>query len=199
MAVTNAHAAGGSRSGLLGLDASAWNWITSHARWVALAFFLLNVALKMPFLGGSSLFLDEAVAIYDTQGSVAKTIDFSANDPTPPLYYLTLGLWCKVFGISEMSARFPSMLFSAATAALLFLLGLRHFNVRAGVFAASLFTVSGIAMVFAHEARAYALASMLMVISYMLFLDIARAERPRWQTFLGIALVNALLLYTHYL
>jgi hypothetical protein len=25
----------------------------------------------MPFLGGSSLFLDEAVAIYDTQGSVS--------------------------------------------------------------------------------------------------------------------------------
>jgi hypothetical protein len=64
---------------------------------------------------------------------------------------------------------------------------------------ALLFTVSGVAMVFAHEARAYALASMLMVISYLLFLDIYRADKPKWRTFLGLALVNTLLLYTHYL
>ncbi len=196
---SNTNESVGQLSGLRGIDQQFWNWISRNWRWALLGFFLLNVALKMPFLGGSSLFLDEAVAIYDTQGSVLETIDFSANDPTPPLYYLTVGLWCKVFGISEFSARFPSMLFSSATAALLFLLGFRHFNVRAGFFAALLFTVSGVAMVFAHEARAYALASMLMVISYLLFLDIYRADKPKWQMFLGIALVNALLLYTHYL
>ena len=137
-------------SGLGGIDQRFWNSTSRNWRSVFLGFFLLNVALKMPFLGGSSLFLDEAVAIYDTQGSVLETIDFSANDPTPPLYYLTVGLWCKVFGISEFSARFPSMLFSSVTAALLFLLGFRHFNVRAGFFAGFLFAVNGVAMVFAH-------------------------------------------------
>ncbi|MBK9451957.1 MAG: glycosyltransferase family 39 protein [Bacteroidetes bacterium] len=199
MTAIEANAGARQSSGLLGADQSFWTWISRHVRWIALAIFLLNVALKAPFLGGTSLFLDEAVAIYDTQGSVPETINFSANDPTPPLYYLTLGLWCKIFGISEFSARFPSMLFSSATAALLFLVGFRHFNVRAGLYAALLFTVSGVAMVFAHEARAYALASMLMVISYSLFLDVYRADRPQWKTFLGLVLVNTLLLYTHYL
>ncbi|MFM2375114.1 MAG: hypothetical protein RLZZ165_211 [Bacteroidota bacterium] len=176
-----------------------WNAMASHARWIALGIFLVNVALKLPYLDGSSLFLDEAVAIHGTQGTIGQTIEFSANDPTPPLYYLVLGLWCKVFGISELSARFPSMLFSSATAALVLLFGIRHFNARAGLFAAAMFTVSGIAMVFAHEARAYALASMLMVISYGLFLDIVHADRPPWGRLLGIAVVNAMLLYTHYL
>ena len=180
-------------------DTRFWVWVQRRGSTLAILFFLLNVGLKLPWIAGSSLFLDEAVAIFETQGSIGETIQFSAADPTPPLYYLTVGLWCKVFGLSEMSARFPSMLFSSATAAFIFLLGLRHFGARTGFFAALFFTLSSVGMVFAHEARAYALAGMLMVLSYWLFLEIAKKDRPGWKLFVAIGIVNALLLYTHYL
>lgn len=106
-------------------EGKLWTWVDGHRWWVLLLIIGLNIGLKAPYLGGTSLFLDEAVAIHDTQGSIAETIAFSASDPTPPLYYLVLGLWCKLFGISEASARFPSMLFSTLTAGLIFLIGRR--------------------------------------------------------------------------
>lgn len=187
------------KSGFLGMEGRFWDWVTAHKGLVALVILLANIALKLPFLGGSSLFLDEAVAIYETQEGVGKTIEFSASDPTPPLFYLVLSVWTQVFGISEASARFPSMMFSAITAALIFLLGTRHFGARAGLYASLLFTCSAIGMVFAHEARSYALAGMLTTMSYFLFLNHAAAERVDYRRLGLLVLVNALLLLTHYL
>lgn len=187
------------RPGILGAEGRIWEWILAKKGWVALAIFLLNIALKLPFLGGASLFLDEAVAIYETQDGVGKTIEFSANDPTPPLFYLVLSVWTQIFGISEASARFPSMIFSSITAALIFLLGCRHFGARAGLYSALLFTCSAIGMVFAHEARSYALAGMLTTMSYFLFLNHATDEKLDFRRLGLLVLVNALLLLTHYL
>lgn len=179
-------------------EGKLWTWVDGHRWWVLLLIIGLNIGLKAPYLGGTSLFLDEAVAIHDTQGSIAETIAFSASDPTPPLYYLVLGLWCKLFGISEASARFPSMLFSTLTAGLIFLIGRRFFAARAGVYASLLFTCSNVAINFSHEARAYALAGLLMSCSYYAFLSLSEARERQWWPALGLLLANALLLYTHY-
>lgn len=181
------------------IEAGFWQWTMRRGLWVALLIILVNIGLKAPFLGGTSLFLDEAVAIHETQGSVLETIEFSASDPTPPLYYLVVGQWCKVFGISEASARFPSMLFSAFTAGLIFLIGRRFFAVQAGLYASLLFTISDVAINFSHEARAYALAGMLMCGSYYAFLSLVQARNRRGWPAVGLVVMNVLLLYTHYL
>ncbi|MFN8395030.1 MAG: glycosyltransferase family 39 protein [Bacteroidia bacterium] len=186
-------------TGFLGMEGRFWDWVLAKKAWIALAIFLVNIALKLPFLGGSSLFLDEAVAIYETQDGVGKTIEFSANDPTPPLFYLVLSVWTQIFGISEASARFPSMIFSSITAALIFLLGCKHFGSRAGLYSSLLFTCSAIGMVFAHEARSYALAGMLTTMSYFLFLNHAADDKVIYKRLGLLVLVNALLLLTHYL
>ncbi len=183
---------------LLVREEAFWTWVGKHSWWMLVALLALNIALKAPYLGGTSLFLDEAVAIHETQGSVAETLEFSAKDPTPPFYYLVLGFWCKIFGISEASARFPSMLFSAATAGMIFLLGRRFFSARAGLYAALLFTLSNVGMNFAHEARAYALAGLLMTCSYYTYLALADAKTRHWRPALVLLVLNALLLYTHY-
>ncbi len=180
-------------------EAGVWEWLSKHRMGVLIALVALNIALKIPFLGSSSLFLDEAVAIFETQGSISDTIAFSAKDPTPPQYYLLLGLWCKVFGISEFSARFPSMLFSAMTAAAIFWIGNRFSSTRTGLYAALVFTFSNVVIAFSHESRAYALASMLMVLSYGAFLALVHAQDRHWRPALALGLVNVLLLYTHYL
>lgn len=182
-----------------GREAAFWNWISKNGLLVLLCIFAVNVALKLPYLSGASLFLDEAVAIHETQGSIARTVEFSASDPTPPLFYLVLGQWCKVFGISEASARFPSLLFSAITACMIFSIGRRFFSVQSGFYAAWLFTFSNTAINFSHEARAYALAGMLMSFSYYLFLRLASDKASLWRLALALTLVNAALLYTHYL
>lgn len=175
-----------------------WRQLERHYLHLFFIFILLNVAIKLPYLGESGLFLDEAAAIFHTQGSFEETIDFSIKDPTPPLFYLTLWGWMKMFGISEISARFPSMLLSAFSAGLLFLLGRRLGNVKVGVFAALLFSFSTININFAQEARAYAMASFLLLLSYYLFAGLFEIEGRRLRHFILLAIINTFLLYTHY-
>lgn len=166
-----------------------------------LLFFLvvaLNIVLKLPHLGSNGVFLDEAAAIFHTQGSFGETIDFSLKDPTPPLYYVTLWAWTKCFGISEISVRFPSMLFSAFAAGMIFLLGRRLGNVKVGLFAALFYSFSSLHLDFAQEARAYSMAMCLLMISYYLFAGLFDSEGRSKKHLIALALVNAMLLFTHY-
>ncbi len=175
-------------------------WREMERSFVLLFFLIvgLNIALKLPHIGTSGIFLDEAASIFRTQGSFGETVDFSLKDPTPPLYYLTLWGWTKCFGITEASARFPSMLFSALAGGMIFLLGRRLGNVKVGFFAGLFYTFSGLHLNFAQEARAYAMAICLLLISYYLFAGLFDAEGRSKKHLIGLALVNTMLLYTHY-
>ena len=129
----------------------------------------LNIGLKLPHIAENGLFLDEASAIFYNQGTFSETIEYSIKDPTPPLFYVILWGWIKCFGISEMSARFPALIFSSLAAGMIFLVGRRLGNVKAGFFAAIFFTLSNLHIEFAQEARSYALACFLLMTSFYLF------------------------------
>jgi 4-amino-4-deoxy-L-arabinose transferase-like glycosyltransferase len=114
----------------------------------------------------------------------------------PPLYYLLLGGVERVFGISEAAVRWPSVLASGATACALFLLARRRLGAFAAWFASALFLLSDVNLRYAREARPYALTSFLCVVSFAFFFR--AIERPSRLAWLGVALTNALMLFTHY-
>ena len=170
-------------------------WLERNATPVALTLFALNLALVLPRVGAQSIWFDEAVTLSNAQQpfDVAR---YMAADATPPLYPLLVHLWMRVFGVTIENARALSVLASAASVVLLFELGRRFFNARAGLFAALLLSCSRCQLFFAVEARPYAVVMLLCIASFYVLL--ALLEQPTRTRVVLLGLLDAALLYTHY-
>lgn len=95
----------------------------------------------------------------------------------PPLYYAIIAGWVKIFGFSEFSLRFPSLLFSLACVPVTFLLGKELFNKSAGLYASLIMALSPFQLWYAQEARSYSIMLFFGVLStYFEFLFINRRQ-----------------------
>lgn len=171
---------------------------TSNTKWILFgAFILLNVILKFWFIEENSISWDEPFSIYHAQMDVSKIIHHLYQGNNPPLFEIFLHFWIKLAGISPFSVRFLPAVFSCLTAGTVFLLGARFINLKAGIFAALIFTGSNFHLFFAHEARVYAWFGLLTVISMYLFLSLIEDKKSiyRW---IALILVNTTLMYSHY-
>lgn len=171
---------------------------TSNTKWILFgAFVLLNVLLKFMFIQENSISWDEPFSIYHAQMDVSKIIHHLYQGNNPPLFEILLHFWIKMTGISPLSVRFLPAVFSSLTAGFVFLLGARFINLKAGIFAALLFTGSNFHLFFAHEARVYAWFGLLTVVSMYIFLTLIEEKKSiyRW---IALILVNTTLMYSHY-
>jgi hypothetical protein len=166
--------------------------------WVIPAlFFLLNLILRAIGIEVNSLAGDEPFSVYFAQMDVSHILRHLRPGNNPPLYELFLHYWVNLFGISELSARIPSLIFVSITAAYIYKIGNEFFTQSSGIVAGLLFSFSNYATCFSHEARAYALFGLFTAISFYLFLRWLN-DRTSAKMLVIYALVNALLLYTHY-
>ena len=110
--------------------------MTSSAKFKIFLFLILilNIFLKVHGIDKNSLWIDEAYSINEAQFSVQTIILHSSESDNPPLYYLILHFWTKLFGVSEMAVRSLSAVFSILTSVLIFILVSRNFNLLIGVF-----------------------------------------------------------------
>lgn len=159
--------------------------------------FVLNMVLKLLFIDSNSIGGDEPFSIFHAQLSIPAILDMLQGENNPPLHFLLLHYWINVFGIDAFSVRFPSVLCSSLTAVVLFQMGKSFWNYRTGLLVALLFTFSNYQMVFAHEARVYALFALLTAVSMFYFLKITKGH-SNWKTYLFLLIANTLLLYAHY-
>nr|WP_307868640.1 glycosyltransferase family 39 protein [Micromonospora sp. C95] len=121
---------------------------------------------------------------------LAGTID-AATGP----YYLLMHAWLAVAGDSVAALRLPSALAMAATAGLTAVLGHRLWDTRVGTLAGLLFAVLPGTSRYGQEARPYALAGTLAVLSTLLLVDaLRRPSRRRW---IGYAAATTALGLTH--
>ncbi len=88
-----------------------------------------------------------------------------------PAYYAVLWVWMEVFGLSDLSMRFPSVLFSTLMVALLFLFVRRHFRSNTlALLAAGIGAIEPFFVAYSQMARNYSMTFFLTLLGTHLFL-----------------------------
>lgn len=157
--------------------------------------FILALILRL-FALNQSFWLDEAttanvVKYYSFAEIIAK---FSPTDFHPPLYYLFLKSWSVLFGVSEISLRFPSLLFSFLTGVMIYFIGKRLKNKEVGFWASAFFLFNPLIVYYSQEARMYLMATFFLTTAIYFLLKIQKTKG----VFLVFNLMLVFALFTFY-
>lgn len=161
------------------------------------AFFLLNLLLKIRFVHYASLALDEPFSVYFAQFSIETLLAELSKGNNAPLFEVILHFWIKLFGISELSVRMPSVIFSSIAVVALFNYCKHNFNLQTAIWACLFFTFSNYQLYFAQEARAYPLFMLLAMLSMNEYTKLS-CSRSSKIYHIKYIIINILLLYCHY-
>ena len=168
--------------------------ILRYALSAALCVVVLGAFLR--FFTSSALWLDEALSVNIAKLPVAKIPGALRHDGAPPLYYVLLHFWMRMFGRSDLAVRSLSGFASLVTLPVAYVAG-RRLGGRAGAWASVvLISSSPFAIEYATSARMY---SFMILWSLLGFLALARAiEQPTHARLGALGGATALALYTHY-
>ena len=150
---------------------------------------LLTIAaaiLRVIFLNSKSLWLDEGIsAMRSAMPLGALTRELVYNDTNMALYQLIQYWWSHLAGSSEISLRFPSVIFATVTIPLIYALGAELVDRRVGLIAALLLCVNVSNIQYAQEARSYSMVGMLVTLSSLFFVrSIQRSSYQRLRDYL---------------
>jgi len=153
-------------------------------------------------LGAPSLWFDEALSIERARQSlpVMWKIIF-ATQPNMALYYLVLHYWLSftsLFGWlpTEFVVRFPSAIFAALSAVIIYLFGRRFMGRMAGLVSAGLYVINAIQLTYAQETRSYSMQLLLVCCSWYAFLA-AQTDKQQKRWWVCYAIATTLAVYTH--
>jgi mannosyltransferase len=162
----------------------------------------LVAAVVLRFVAKSPLWEDEALTVAIARRPLGQLHTLLRHDGSPPLYYVLLHAWMKVFGTGNRSARALSGVFGVLTIPAAYLVGRRIAGAdavrRQWVAWASVLVVatSPYAFRYSTEVRMYELETLLVLVGYLV---VANAwESPGLGWLVGVAAVTAALIYTQY-
>jgi uncharacterized membrane protein len=135
-----------------------------------------------------SVWRDEAFSYFMAQPGLWQTIQNTAQDFNPPLYYLLLHFWILVVGKSDEFLRILSFLFHIGSVYIVFLFAKKLFTQKYAFFV-SLFTFfNPMLLYYAFEMRMYALYAFATFASFYFFYT------RRWKKYCIAAVIG---LYSH--
>lgn len=158
----------------------------------------LHLSINIPLLGYLTIDLDEPFSIFHSQHSPGELFQLFKHENNPPLHFLLLHYWIKLFGIGPAAVRSLSLLFSVLTIPVLFSIGKRFINRNGAVILPALFIFSDFHHYYALEARPYSLLVLEFSVLFFFILKIL-CEGGTRKDFLSLGILNALLFYTHYI
>jgi len=154
----------------------------------------LGIALR--FISRGPLWEDEAQSLAIARQPLSHLADALRHDGAPPLYYALLHWWTQLFGTSTFAVRSLSAIPAVLALPVVLRLGRRVGGDAVGIAAVVLLAVSPFAVRYAVEARMYSLLLLLGLLGAHAVLSVHR-HRSRRAT-VGVAVVSAAMLYTHY-
>lgn len=164
-------------------------------RYGVVAGVVVALVLRLLFLQGKSLWLDEALSLRVAQAGPAAWLAGSVERYHPPLYFWLLSYWLPL-GDSELMLRLPSVLLGVASVYLLYRVGQALGGTAVGLTTLWLAALSPLLVWYAQEVRSYSLVTFLGVLG--LYALVRLADRPWAGWWLLLAAAMAAALYAHY-
>lgn len=157
---------------------------------------LLGTALRVYRLNSESIWHDEAVNVTIAQKGFSEMVSgIITYDNHPPLYYILLHFWMRLFGSSELSTRLLSAIFGILSIYMVYKVGEVSFGERVGLIAAFLLALFQFHIRYSQEARGYTLLLFLTITSFFFLLK--ALTRGELKYFAYYSFINILLIYTH--
>ena len=157
---------------------------------------IVALGIGLFFYTRSDMWLDEALTVNVSRLPLDQLRDALERDGAPPLYYALLHVWTGVFGDGDLAARSLSGLFAVGALVAGWFAGRRWFDTTTAWLTVVVMAVNPYMIRYATEARMYSLQILLVACGLVL---VPRAcERPSFGRLGSVALVTALLVYTHY-
>ena len=185
----------------LRLDQSDSAGVSSRFSFVVFAIpIVLFVAARLWRLTASCLWFDEIFGVHAARMKWAEMVKFVAADIIhPPLFYALLKLWIGIGGESLLWLRLlPVILTTAALVPIVLLC--RELKLQANEInlTIALLAVNGYLIKYAQEVRMYSLLFFVTCLSLWLFVKYINARGNPKIFLLALAVVNLLLVYSHY-
>jgi len=144
----------------------------------------------------TGLWLDEAQSVAIARQPLTALLHALKHDGSPPLYYLLLHFWIRLFGPGDTAVRSMSAVFAVLAVPPAVVAARRTLGVRTGWLASVLLVSTPFFFRYATEARMYSLVILLTALGWV---AVERAWRvPAWSNRLGVAVTAGLLALTHY-
>jgi uncharacterized membrane protein len=138
---------------------------------------------------------DDMFSIHFSQMDLGEMLYYLKDEVHPPLYYIILHFWLKIFPANEISSRLPALIFSLTSIPLLYYLVKKLLNKWIAILSCLFFTFSYFQIFCATQVRMYSLLEMLGISSLLLFWLIF-IEHKKKLSWLFLA-VNLLMVFTH--
>lgn len=144
-----------------------------------------------------SLWLDEIFSMRgsDPDTSIADVYEYSKKDQ-PPLFFVVLYGWLKVFGYTDFAGRALTCLYGIAAIPVMYYLGKEIKDEKVGLLSAFFTAINWFHIGISKEIRFYPLVFLLTSLSYLFFIKAAKGYRIK--NFILYAVFTGLLLNTHY-
>ena len=165
---------------------------------VVLAFVAAVVGLLTRLIVRSGLWLDEALTVSIASLPVDQIVDALRRDGHPPAHYVLLHFWMELFGEGDAAVRSLSVVFGMGALVLLAVIARRLGGPELAVIVVIVLSLSAFAVRYSSETRMYSLVMLLVTVGWLLLDDLLRRGRVGVVRLVGLALVTAALLYTHY-
>lgn len=166
-----------------------WAVPTLIAALVALSFGLRCTQL------GQAFWIDEGISVGVAHHDWFSIPHVLRQDGSPPAYYMTLGLWIRVFGDSERATHALSLAFALASIPLAYAAGRSIFDRATGLVAATFVAFTPYLTYYAQETRMYAFEGFLSLVATYAYANGVLRERRVWAVVLVPTL--ALMVYGH--
>lgn len=174
-----------------------FEWLDEHPWVFLLVLIAVTAFLRAWNISNNTVWLDEAYSIFHAQKPIPHLLYELSRDSNPPLYNVLLKFWFDLTNsIDEHNARIPSLLFSLGSSFMLFRLGRKLFNIETAVFASLLFMVSQQHLIWAQNARSYALSSLICLISFYSYFRLMETGKWKWAFAMGMS--SFCLILSHY-
>jgi mannosyltransferase len=163
--------------------------------WVLVALIVLAAVIRVITLDNQSIWADEALTVYEAGlpfGSMIHTV--ITVETTPPLYFVVVWVWARLFGTDPVVLRTVSSLAGLTMVPIAYLCAKELVSRRAGLLAAAFVAVNPFMIWYSQEARSYMLVAALSGAAFLWFIRSLRAPTRRnliwWAVFSSLAVMT---------